>query len=95
MDRWGIVVLCESHDERWKPIIEPQQGPTNMATNKDSSWLTGAQVNERYSISPMTRYRWERNPGLDFPTAMKINRRKFWQLALLEGWERGRTSAAA
>jgi hypothetical protein len=66
-----------------------------MTTKTDISWLTGTQVNDRYSISPMTRYRWERDPTLDFPTAMKINRRKFWQLSVLETWERSRASAAA
>jgi hypothetical protein len=66
-----------------------------MTSNRDASWLTGAQVNERYSISPMTRYRWERSPDLDFPIAMKINRRKFWQLTALEIWERSRSLASA
>jgi hypothetical protein len=66
-----------------------------MTTNSDISWLTGTQVNARYSISPMTRYRWERDPDLAFPTAMKINRRKFWQQAALEIWERSRTLASA
>jgi hypothetical protein len=64
-----------------------------MNTNRDVSWLTGTQVNARYSISPMTRYRWERSPDLAFPAAMKINRRKFWQLSVLEIWERTRTLA--
>jgi hypothetical protein len=66
-----------------------------MTTNRDISWLTGTEVNARYSISPMTRYRWERDPNLAFPMAMKINRRKFRQLAVLEIWERGRTLASA
>jgi hypothetical protein len=57
-----------------------------MTTN-DVSWLTGSQVNQRYSITPMTRYRWERDPDLAFPDAMKINRRSFWSLAALELWE--------
>ena len=66
-----------------------------MTTHHDTSWLTGVQVNQRYSISPMTRYRWERDPALDFPNAMKINRRSFWSLAALELWEHGRQSSPA
>jgi hypothetical protein len=78
-----------------KPIDQPKQGLLLMTTNNDISWLTGTQVNQRYSISPMTRYRWERDPDLAFPMAMKINRRKFWQPAVLEIWERVRALASA
>jgi hypothetical protein len=66
-----------------------------MTTHRDVSWLTGVQVNQRYSISPMTRYRWERDPDLDFPGAMKINRRSFWSLAALELWEHSRPRLSA
>lgn len=66
-----------------------------MTIARDVSWLTGVQVNQRYSISPMTRYRWERDPTLAFPDAMKINRRSFWSLAALELWEHGRQLSAA
>jgi hypothetical protein len=65
-----------------------------MSTNRDVSWLTGVQVNERYSISPMTRYRWERDPQLDFPDPMKINRRSFWALSDLKIWESKRAQSA-
>ena len=61
----------------------------------DDPWLTGSQVNKRYSISPMTRYRWERDPELAFPDAMKINRRSFWSLAALQLWEHGRQTSPA
>jgi hypothetical protein len=66
-----------------------------MTINRDTSWLTGVQVNARYSISPMTRYRWERDPALKFPDAMKINRRCFYSLAALQLWEHGRSMAPA
>lgn len=66
-----------------------------MTQNTDDTWLTGSQVLRRYSITPMTRYRWERNPALAFPRAMKINSRCFWSLAALQMWERDRTPVSA
>jgi predicted DNA-binding transcriptional regulator AlpA len=64
-----------------------------MAINRDDSWLTGVQVNQRYSISAMTRYRWERDQNLGFPAPMKVNRRSFWPLSELLRWEQSRTPA--
>jgi hypothetical protein len=61
-----------------------------MTIKRNISWLTGPQVDERYSISPMTRHRWQRNGALNFPAAMKINRRCFWSLDALQTWERGK-----
>ena len=53
-------------------------------------YLSGPRVDERYGISPMTRWRWQRNPSLNFPRPVEINRRKFWKRAELEAWERTR-----
>jgi predicted DNA-binding transcriptional regulator AlpA len=61
-------------------------------TDPTDSYLTGPQVNERYSISAMTRWRWEKNPQLAFPAPLKINNRSYWQLASLQLWERNRAS---
>jgi predicted DNA-binding transcriptional regulator AlpA len=66
-----------------------------MTTNRDTSWLTGVEVNERYGISPMTRYRWERDPDLAFPECMKIKRRSFWSLADLQIWESKRVTRSS
>lgn len=58
-------------------------------------YLTGPQVSERYQISGMTLYRWLRDPKLDFPRPMVVNRRKFFKESELATWERERAKGAA
>lgn len=58
----------------------------------EDQWLGGRMVDRRYSITPMTRWRWERNPELGFPKPIIINRRKYWSLRALEEWERSRAA---
>jgi predicted DNA-binding transcriptional regulator AlpA len=66
-----------------------------MTTDHIDSYLTGPMVNERFNISSMTRWRWERNPQLAFPAPMKINNRSYWRLAALQIWENNRPSKSA
>ncbi len=55
--------------------------------------LTGPQVCARFgSISGMTLWRWLQNPSLDFPRPLVINRRRYWRLADIEGWERAQAA---
>jgi predicted DNA-binding transcriptional regulator AlpA len=54
------------------------------------TFLSGKRVDTRYGISPMTRWRWQRNEKLGFPMPMDINGRKLWRLSDLEAWERSR-----
>ncbi len=56
----------------------------------DDTFLPGPRVDERYGISPMTRWRWERNAALNFPKPLKINGRCYWRIQELAGWERER-----
>lgn len=63
-----------------------------MTNDQGDSYLTGPMVNKRFNISAMTRWRWERNPQLAFPTPIKINTRSYWQLAALQLWESNRPS---
>ncbi len=58
-------------------------------------FVPGAKVLARYGISPMTRWRWERNPALSFPKPIIINGRKLWRLSDLEAWERARGTPAS
>jgi predicted DNA-binding transcriptional regulator AlpA len=67
----------------------------SMTNELADSFLTGPQVNERYNISAMTRWRWERNPQLAFPAPMKINNRSYWKRSALDLWERDRASKSA
>jgi predicted DNA-binding transcriptional regulator AlpA len=61
----------------------------------DDVYLPGRKVEERFGISSMTRWRWERDPALDFPKPIVINGRKFWSLRGLELWERSRAASSA
>jgi predicted DNA-binding transcriptional regulator AlpA len=58
----------------------------------DDEWLSGPRVDRRYNMSPMTRWRWERNPDLGFPKPIIINGRKYWSRRALEEWERTRAT---
>jgi predicted DNA-binding transcriptional regulator AlpA len=59
----------------------------------EDRYLSGPHVDERYDISPMTRWRWQRDPNLDFPKPIETNGRKRWRLRDLENWERSRAAS--
>jgi predicted DNA-binding transcriptional regulator AlpA len=61
----------------------------------DKRFLPDPAVQRRYSVSAMTLYRWDKNPKLGFPPPLRINGRKFRDVALLEAWERSRVAAKA
>jgi hypothetical protein len=50
-------------------------------------YLTGRMMRARYNVSGMTLYRWERDPSLEFPSPVIINRRKYWPLSVVVTWE--------
>jgi predicted DNA-binding transcriptional regulator AlpA len=56
--------------------------------------LPGPRVDQRYGISAMTRWRWERNAALAFPKPLRINGRCYWRVDELAAWERGRAEAS-
>src|SRR5215208_566141 len=51
-------------------------------------YLPRRKLPERYTATPMTIYRWERDPLLDFPQAMIVNGKKFYDVDELEAWEK-------
>jgi predicted DNA-binding transcriptional regulator AlpA len=57
-------------------------------------YRTSAQICERYQITAVTLYRWERDENLGFPQPVKINRRKLYVLAEIEAWERSQAAAS-
>jgi hypothetical protein len=69
-----------------------------MATKKlgvvsDSSGLVpDPRVAARYQVTSRTIDRWDRQAGLNFPKAVRINGRKYRHLHELETWERGRVT---
>lgn len=56
-------------------------------------FIPDPQVAERYGISAMTLWRWDRNPALKFPAPIRINNRKYRDETALVAWERQRTAA--
>jgi predicted DNA-binding transcriptional regulator AlpA len=57
-------------------------------------YLTAKQVRERYGrVSDMSIWRWLRDPKLNFPRPIRINRRRFWRLSDLDAWDRSREAA--
>lgn len=53
-------------------------------------YLRGPSIDARYNISPMTRWRWQRDPVLNFRKPIIINGRKYWCELAIEEWERTR-----
>ncbi len=58
-------------------------------------YLSRRGVRQRYGISNMTLWRWERDPRLKFPKPIEINGRFYQDLSVLEEWERSRAVATA
>jgi hypothetical protein len=50
--------------------------------------LPTRRVCERYAVSERTVARWERDPDLAFPQPELIRRRKYYDEALLNAWDR-------
>ena len=57
-------------------------------------YIPGPKVDQRYGITPMTRWRWSQNEQLGVPKPIKINGRSFYDEDLLEAWERQRAAVA-
>jgi hypothetical protein len=58
------------------------------AGNDDDQKLGTVAVANRYDTSVRTVDRWTKDPALDFPQPMFINKRKYWSLNALKQWDR-------
>jgi predicted DNA-binding transcriptional regulator AlpA len=87
--------------KRAKPLpAAPHQRQGDRASGDDGGdvpprkFLTGPQVCERYSITDMSLWRWLDDPALNFPKpTMIVQRRRFWDEAILRKWELSRIAA--
>ena len=52
--------------------------------------LPEAKVRERYGVSSMTLWRWDRNSSLKFPPPLRINNRKYRDAAKLDAFDAAR-----
>lgn len=59
------------------------------------TYMTSAQVRDRFKISDATLFRWTRDKELGFPQPIKVKRRKLFDVAKLSEWERKRSTEAA
>jgi len=64
-----------------------------MNDNVDDRLLPDAEVCQRYGVTPMTLWRWDHDPTLSFPPAVRIRSRKYRRLSTLVQWERSREAA--
>ncbi|KAB2712927.1 helix-turn-helix domain-containing protein [Brucella intermedia] len=58
-------------------------------------YLTSRQVMDRYKISEMTLYRWQKDEGLGFPKPLNIRRRNFFREDEIVAWERRKAAGVA
>jgi hypothetical protein len=56
--------------------------------------LPDAKVRERYGVTPMTVWRWERDPTLGFPPATYIRGRKYRDEAELDAFDAAQREVA-
>lgn len=68
-----------------------------MAKQQTSTdvFLPAVRVLERYKISQMSLWRWQRDPRLNFPKPMRVSGRRYYRLAELEQFERERVAQRA
>src|SRR5688572_20688458 len=50
----------------------------NELASRGKRYIPGPQVDRRYNISAMTRWRWGQNAELDFPQPLRVNGRLFF-----------------
>lgn len=58
-------------------------------------YLTGPQLQARYSISDVTLWRWIRSDKLGFPKPMVINRLRYFRRDEIEAWDAKRRTMVA
>jgi predicted DNA-binding transcriptional regulator AlpA len=69
---------------------------TNEPSDKPRTFLTAPQVCARYGIADMSLWRWLRDPEMKFPQpTMVLQRRRFWDEAILREWELSRIGPRA
>ena len=58
-------------------------------------YVNTKHVRERYGVTDMTIWRWQKDPNLHFPAPMVINRRKLWDPADLDAFDARQRGEAA
>jgi hypothetical protein len=92
--RFSSAILTLQTENVWFVFLAARN--TFMTSNEDTAdeYLPDPKVCERYHVSSMTLWRWDRNSDLGFPGPIRINRRKYRSRRQLEAWERTRVGGA-
>jgi excisionase family DNA binding protein len=61
----------------------------------EAEWLGGAQTAGYLGVTPMTIWRWERDPKLQFPAPTVIRGRKYRRRDDIDAWMRRMASGRA
>lgn len=92
---WTEVIHAALRME-WAPpreevkVPEVDEHPAPKVFTGGVEYLTSKQVQRRYQISEMTLFRWCKTETLGFPKAVRVNRRKYFDVKDLEQWESSR-----
>lgn len=62
---------------------------------QDIAYLPASAVQARYAITPMTLYRWLRDPEMAFPQPLVIRRRRLFPREALDRWDRTHARVSA
>jgi predicted DNA-binding transcriptional regulator AlpA len=77
-------------------ILQPEPGPTTEPPRAAQGLkLSARQIAHRFGISIRTLERWLLNPELRFPRPIRILRRRYWELAEVQMWERRQAATSA
>jgi hypothetical protein len=66
-----------------------------MSDEPRSKLLPDSKVAARYDVHTRTLKRWDKNPALNFPPAIKINERNYRDVDQLDSWDLQNSRAAA
>ena len=64
----------------------------DITTQPTGQKLTTRRVCLRYGVSDRTVARWERDPSLNFPQPLVVNKRKYFSEDELTQWDRANAS---
>jgi predicted DNA-binding transcriptional regulator AlpA len=81
-----------------KPQLMTETPLSSAPSNADDDdrLLTSRQTRERVGgVSNMCIWRWLRDPRVQFPPPVQVNRRNYWRLGDLRRWQASQTKKAA
>jgi hypothetical protein len=59
----------------------------------DEQWITGPQLARHFNVTPMSIWRWLRDPKLRSPQPTQIRKRNFWRVTDIREFEQRMVAA--